>query len=401
MAGVDLAIRAGRDGDEVLAARVHDDQGDPRRPGHRDDAVEIDALGRERCPRLAAHVVRPDRPDECDPGAESGRRSRLVAPLAARVSCNVAPGDRLAGHGQPERGDHEVDVDRSDHEHASAWHCRLWPIGPPGRGQSLPRRSSRTSAGRPPGCGASRSGPCVRRAAAPSAVRVAARPSGGARSRAAPRPAVVGSRSGRCSNGSAVPRTRPRLRALRHRHDTVRDGVGHGRRRRDATDRANGRRDVRRADDRGRLRRQAVHGPGAGTARGPDHHVVRRPRRGPPRGDARPGRRGDAAPDDVRRHPDRGAGRLAGPGARPFDPRRDRRRDPGGGAPGRRPGSRAAGLHDLRGCPSDDRPGRILERRRSRRRGAAAVRRRPDRAVRRAPPAMLDLAPSTDDGRPA
>ena len=61
---------------------VDDDQGDTGRLDRVDqEALDIDALGRQRRPRIGPESVIPDRADEEGPGAEPRGRDRLVATL--------------------------------------------------------------------------------------------------------------------------------------------------------------------------------------------------------------------------------------------------------------------------------------------------------------------------------
>jgi hypothetical protein len=112
---VNLAVRAWSHHDQVLSARIHHDQGHASRAVRLDEAGDVDPFGGERRARLAPHVVRADGPDERHRGPEPCRGRRLVPTLAAGVARHVAPGHRLAGHGQPLGRDHEIDVHGPNH----------------------------------------------------------------------------------------------------------------------------------------------------------------------------------------------------------------------------------------------------------------------------------------------
>ncbi len=106
-----LGVRAGRDRDLVLAARVDEDQ--------RDAGRSLDARGGERQPlfgrqRLVGEDVRPDRADERHLRPEPRAGDGLVRALAALDARKRGVGDRLPRPRQPLDAGDEVEVDAAD-----------------------------------------------------------------------------------------------------------------------------------------------------------------------------------------------------------------------------------------------------------------------------------------------
>ena len=110
--GAHVRVRAGHDDDLVLTVVGDEDQRDPRRPGVLDR--ELDARFAEAGERLVGERIGADRPDHAHTRAETGRRDRLVRPLAAGEAPEARPRDRLAGTGKPFDARDEVEVDRPD-----------------------------------------------------------------------------------------------------------------------------------------------------------------------------------------------------------------------------------------------------------------------------------------------
>ncbi len=107
-----LGVRAGEDGDLVLALHVHVDQGNPGLALALE--LELDAGGDEPAERLLGERVVPDGADHLHLRAELRRRDRLVCAFAAGVAAELARRDRLAGPRQALHARDEVEVDRPD-----------------------------------------------------------------------------------------------------------------------------------------------------------------------------------------------------------------------------------------------------------------------------------------------
>ena len=106
-------VRAGADGNLVLAAIVDDDQRHAGRfAGEHSDIADVDTLPDEFGQRGDTRVVGADCADQSHGDAGARRRNGGVGTLAAAVGLQPPTDHRLARTGQPWGDDDEVDVDR-------------------------------------------------------------------------------------------------------------------------------------------------------------------------------------------------------------------------------------------------------------------------------------------------
>ena len=115
----ELDVRARRDGDLVLPVGADADQRDAGSHAGTHRHRRRDTLDPESIQRVVPEQVVADRADDHDPGpaAEGSCRGHGLVPALAAVVLREHPaGDRLAGRGKRCSRDHEVDVDRADHD---------------------------------------------------------------------------------------------------------------------------------------------------------------------------------------------------------------------------------------------------------------------------------------------
>jgi hypothetical protein len=111
---LDPGVRAGADGDLVLAARVDDDQRGPcGLAGERPQLAGRDTLLHKPGPSL---LTEGDGADEGDGRAEPRRGHGGIGALAASETLHAPPQHRLPGPREFGRSDDEVDVGRADHD---------------------------------------------------------------------------------------------------------------------------------------------------------------------------------------------------------------------------------------------------------------------------------------------
>ena len=115
--GRESCVRAGRDGDHVLAAAVDQDQGDARGTGHDRELGQVDPLVGQRRSRVRSERVVADRTHDRNPGTEPGGRDGLVAAFAARMPVERGVAYGLAGDREVIDPRDEIDVDRADDDH--------------------------------------------------------------------------------------------------------------------------------------------------------------------------------------------------------------------------------------------------------------------------------------------
>ena len=121
-------VGARRDRDLVLARPVDHDQGDAGRLTREDgDLRDVHAGRREGVPGLRAEGIVADRTHECDARPEPGGGHRLVPALPAVEPREPPTDDRLAGRRQAGARDHQVAIERADHDDATRSH-RRWAV---------------------------------------------------------------------------------------------------------------------------------------------------------------------------------------------------------------------------------------------------------------------------------
>ncbi len=115
-------VRAAGDRDAVLTGGVDQDQRDAGRLRRRASTRPRRSIAfgaRARRGASSPNESSPIAPTNGGRGAETSRRHRLVAALAAVMAREPATDDGLAGTGQPLDRDDQVDVDRADDDDAT------------------------------------------------------------------------------------------------------------------------------------------------------------------------------------------------------------------------------------------------------------------------------------------